>query len=163
MKKIIAVFLVLISLCICFSCVARAEDGKGEIKDYIEEKIAPVVIGVLTGIIGLISSIGTIKKAVNSLKDTKEILHSDSLERAMDYKRSKELISQNEEKIKTELDNTVKALKEKMAHLEKRELLVAKVISLGFASNSDVVRSGRAAEMAKLVSQIEGDYANEEN
>ena len=162
MKKIIALFLVLMSLCICLSCVARAEEGQSEdVKGYIEEKIAPVVIGVLTGIIGLISSLNAIKKAVNGLKDTKDILHTDSLEREAGYKKSKELIKESTAEIKAELDGTVKALEEKMSHLERQGLLMAKVVSLGFASSPDVVRSGRGAEMSRLVLEMEGDLKDE--
>ena len=73
MKRILAVlFVIMMAFCMTSVCFAT-EIGfdATELELYITEKIVPVVAGVLTSIVALISLLRSIAKSLKGLKDTK--------------------------------------------------------------------------------------------
>ena len=88
MKKLLFLFFALM-LCIflCFTCLATSEEGETEqksevdIKAYIQEKIVPIVVGVATSIVALITTLYKIGASLKALSGTRETLDADAKKR----------------------------------------------------------------------------------
>ena len=163
MKRLILLAIVLISLCLSLSLIARAEDGvnRGDIRDYIEEKILPVVIGVITSTIAFL---GTLKGVLSSLKELKrakndyEIVTEKNRE---EVKREVQYIQDAYNAIKESVEDVPKLLetlenqREKIESLEQIVIVATEILSLAYSANSELVRTGKANEMKRLLSKLD--------
>lgn len=154
MKKVLFLaFALVLCFCLCVSCFAETvnETEKSiNVKAYIQEKIVPVVVGVLTSIIALITTIGVIAKNLKGLKDTKEAFSNEARERACFFESGVAHIEAKAEGIK-ELVKDVPMLQDKIAELTKECELLAEILSLGFSANEEVIKSGKGKKMALLL------------
>lgn len=154
MKKVLFLaFALVLCFCLCISCFAETvneTETSINVKAYIQDKIVPVVVGVLTSIIALITTIGVIAKSLKGLKDTKEAFSSEAKERAYFFESGVAHIEAKAEKIK-ELVKDVPDLQEKIKELTKECELLAEILSLGFSANEEVIKSGKGKKMALLL------------
>lgn len=154
MKKTLTVILALIlALCLSLVCFAKDVEEKGELRSYITEKIVPVVVGVLTAIVALITTLGAVARSLNELKETKSAFEGEAKERASSLEKSKLLF---EEKSR-ELRETVKdmpQLKEMVSILIEESRDIAEILSLGFSSDKDIIKSGRGRKMSLLLDSL---------
>lgn len=155
MKKTVIVLLAaVISFSFAQTSFANEMDANSQIQTYISEKIVPVVVGVLTAVIALITALGSIAKNLNALKDTKEVFCNESREREKAFDKNAKLLCENAQR----LEDTVKDLpqiKEKVDILNEECKTLAQILSLGFSANKEVVKSGKGREMAYLIENLE--------
>ncbi len=180
MKKIITVlFAITVAFCMTSVCLA-SEIGldAAELELYITERIVPVVAGVLTSIVALMTLLRSIAKSLKGLKDTKNAFELEAEKRETSFKNNTELLENKAQEIK-DIVNTVPSLQVQLSQLENNVStlvdeceVLAKILSLGFSANSEIVKSGKGKKMSLLIEDlnkrtgkvaITEEKANEEN
>lgn len=161
MKKLLKIFVLACALSLCLSLVCSAEEFTGtedtQLKDYITEKIAPVVAGVLTSAIALVTTLGSIAKSLNSLKDTKSAFSKEAQERADNFNTSTKLLENKADELKAsvqcvpQLEGELIQLKKDIELLTSQCVDIAEILCLGFSANSDIIRSGKGKKMSVLL------------
>ena len=139
----------------------ESEIKREEIKSYIKERIIPIVIGVLTSVSAILATLGAIKRALNSIGETKELFKNESKARDEKFQRDSEYLTKKAEEIENAL-NLIPQLESEIATLEKgTEILLrecrdlAKMVSLGFSQDERVISSGNGQKISRLLSEIE--------
>ena len=139
----------------------ESEIKREEIKLYIKERIVPIVIGVLTSVSAILATLGAIKRALNSIGETKELFKNESKARDEKFQRESEYLTKKAEEIENAL-NLIPQLESEIATLEKgTEILLrecrdlAKMVSLGFSQDDRVISSGNGQKISRLLSEIE--------
>ena len=151
MKKVLFICFALV-LCLCLSTACFAE-GSGtptpttetsdiDIKEYIQEKIVPVAVGVLTAVIAFAA---TLYKIASVLKSLKEVGHAIDTEGEI----RKELKEQAQE-LKEGLSE-VPALAQRLEELQKQVATLSEILTLGFCANEEIIRSGKGKRMSILL------------
>ena len=161
MKKKLMIFTFLLLACICLSCVANAQEQataeEDDVSEYIQEKIAPVVAGVLTSVVALVTTLGSISKSLTSLKDTKSSFTAEAKERAESFNLSTEMLKAQAKEIKEmigcvpELEGQLLQLKSEVENLICQSTTLAEILTLGFSANSEIIKSGRGEVMSTLL------------
>lgn len=153
---LLLVMLVTLSLPI----MAEEIEKEAELKSYITEKIVPVVAGVLTAIIALITTLGSVFKALSSLKDTKELFSNEAQDRAKSFEEYTKMLEQKAQELRDivkgvpELEKSLQELKGNVVLLINECKALAEISSLGFSSSKDIIKSGKGKEMSLLVEKI---------
>ena len=170
MKKVITILMILV-LCLALACVASAEeitqDDNRELRVYIKEKIVPVIIGVATSIVallgtlkGILSALKELKKGRDDFKETskqiKQSTESDSKMLRADYSAIKDSV-----KDVPELLGVIKRQNEKIEELKGIVAVSAEILSLAYSANSELVRTGKAKEMNRLLNKLGTKGAND--
>ncbi|MBQ7907284.1 MAG: hypothetical protein IJ309_04840 [Clostridia bacterium] len=128
-----------------------------DVKDYLIEKIAPVLVGVLTGACALITTLGSIKKSLSSLKNTKEELRGEGEKsRELFLEQSNQLIACSSKMEDTsqhleELKEKIEVLEKELYYLSEQSMSLAKIITIGFLGDEKRVGSGRGEKMMLLL------------
>ena len=134
---------------------------QGEIKIYIEEKIIPVVAGVITSIAALLGSLRGILKALGKLEGAKESFDFTSRELAEHTQRELQEIKGKYDGMKeglgeiATLENQVLELKGEIEGLILQISNLSQIASLGFAKSKELIKDGRAREIAILAKENE--------
>lgn len=151
MKKRVMTLLFMLVICLCFaSCVFGSEVYEAEeIEVYIKDKIVPVAVGVLTAVIALITTLGSVAKSLNALKDTKESFTSEA-ENRKEYSKK---LERETEKL-CEIVKDVPKLEEKLDSLTEECHMLAEILTLGFSSSSEVIKSGKGRQMSLLLEGV---------
>ena len=148
MKKVLFFIFVLV-LCVCLAgvCFAQGEVTEDfDVKAYIQERVVPVAVGVLTSILALGTMLFKITSALKSLKNTKESFESEATLRA---RLSREIQEQARE-IKEAVED-LPNLKERVESLVAELRLNSEILSLGFSANAEVIKSGKGRKMSSLL------------
>lgn len=179
MKKVITILMIL-ALCLALVCVASAEEmeksgqpsvvsgqkkeevekEKDELRVYIEEKIVPILMGVATSIVallgtlkGILSALKELKKGRDDFKETskqiKQSTESDSKMLRADYSAIKDSV-----KDVPELLGVIKRQDEKIEELKGIVVVATEILSLAYSANSELVRTGKAKEMNRLLNKL---------
>lgn len=169
MKRILFIaFTVVLCLCLASVCLAgdiNAGELANDIEAYVTDRIVPIVVGVLTSIVALITVLKKIFNALRSLKDTKDEFVNEAKERASAFKNNTELLEGKAQEIKKTVENVpgldaeMKELKSEMATLINECGTIAEILTLGFSSSTDVIKSGRGKQMAQLLEKSK-DYSS---
>ena len=150
MKRALSVFFVLV-LCFCLSTVCFAQsEGEIDVKAYVQEKIVPVIVAVLTSVLAFLTTIGTVARSLKSLKDTRDSFADEAKERAVFFESGMALLEDKARELKAMVEG-VPELKSKIEELAQKEELLAEILSLGFSTNSEIVKSGKGKRMALLL------------
>jgi nitrate/nitrite-specific signal transduction histidine kinase len=143
------------------------ETTADDVAIYIQEKIVPVVIGVVTAVIALLGSINSIKKTLISLKGSKDVLELAQSTFDTELGNIKGTLKNELENIKNEIQG-MPELKEKFDSLKgdvddvtTQLKTIADILALAYSSNEDLVRSGKASKMYKLLESVKASEANE--
>ena len=160
-------------LCLCFAGVCFASDIDAtelaiDIEQYITERIVPIVVGVLTSLVALITVLRKIFGALKSLNDTKDTFVEEAKERASAFRSNTELLENKAQEIKKTVEG-VPTIEEQMTQL-KGDMsalidecnVLAKILSLGFSANSEVIKSGKGKQMAQLLENAKCKMQNTE-
>ena len=167
MKKILIAFFAFV---ICFSLcgVCRAEEmenteieamaqqsAKGEaedfdLKEYITEKILPVIIGVATSSLGFVAVLGTISKTLKGLKDTKDSFSGEAKKRQEEFEKGCRVLEDKAQEL-SRMVADVPELKDKLNELTCECALLAEILTLGFSANSEIIKSGKGKKMSVLL------------
>ena len=174
MKKVITILMILI-LCLAFALVVLAEEsgqpsvvsGQEEqgtesdlLKEYVEEKVIPVIIGVATSIVALL---GTLKSIFNALKELKkgkddfneaskqirQSTENDSRMLRADYNAIKESV-----KDVPELLDIIEKQDKRIEELKGVVIVATEILALAYSANSELVRTGKAKEMNRLLNKL---------
>ena len=160
MKKVLFICFALV-LCVCMgiSCLAEeinadtsstasgspsptGEGAEVNIKEYIQEKIVPVAVGVLTAVIAFAATLYKIASVLKSLKEAGRAIDTEG-------KIRKELKAQAQE-LKEGLSE-VPALAKRLEELQKQVATLSEILTLGFCANEEIIRSGKGKKMAVLL------------
>ena len=99
MKKIMFILFAFM-LCVGLALFCSAEevqeassDGDEEwnVKEYVQEKIVPVAVGVITSVLALLATIGTVSRSLKSLSELKEGFGSEAKKRQEQFQKEAEL------------------------------------------------------------------------
>lgn len=159
MKRLIRILIFTLCIVVLLCLSASATGQSEEIKEYVGEKIMPVIAGVVTSLLALLGTLKSIFKSLRDLKSSKEDLNKaqneikDQSERELEaiklkYDEIKALLSDVPE-LKADLEKLLKGTSTLICQMSR----LSKISSLGFLQNSEVVRSGRGKEIACLAEQ----------
>lgn len=173
MKKVM-IFVFALALALGMASVCYASEislDPATLEVYITEKIIPVVAGVLTSIVALISLLRSIAKSLKGLGDTKSAFEREAEKREISFKSSTELLESKAQEIKDIVNDVpsiqaqLKQLEGNISNLTYECEVLAKIMSLGFSANSEIVKSGRGKKMSVLIEDLNkhtGKTATEE-
>ena len=129
------------------------------LKDYIEEKILPIIVGVVTSIIALLSTLRGIFSSLKSLKASKENFEREQ-EKIKERSRAElEKITERYNEIKSEIKSVLQIkdglceLKEKTEILSKEIENLSQIAALGFCKDKDLVLEGASREIVILAKE----------
>ena len=172
MKKILSlIFCILVIFSL--TCVVFAEseetkineevNEKEELATYIKEEIIPIVVGVITSVVALLGMIGSIKRALYSLKDTKSTLEMAHGTFKDELEKIKITFGDELENIKDELEG-VPELKERFENLSEDIVSITgelekimQILALAYSSDEKLVRCGKAAKMYRLIGEVKNN------
>ena len=162
MKKLLfTVFALLMCLCLGLACFAKSDEILGEssgtptpttetsevdIKAYIQEKIVPIVVGVITSIVALITTLYKIGASLKALSGTRETLDADAKKREAAVASLREQVEQIKASIKD-----VPSLEKSIEELSELCSTIAEILSLGFSANEEIIKSGKGKKMNMLL------------
>ena len=160
MKKLLfTVFALLMCLCLGLACFAESNEAQGglsgtpttetsevDIKAYIQEKIVPIVVGVITSIVALITTLYKIGASLKALSGTRETLDADAKKREAAVASLGEQVEQIKASIKD-----VPSLEKSIEELSALCSTIAEILSLGFSANEEIIKSGKGKKMSILL------------
>ncbi len=160
MKKLLfTVFVLLMCICLGLACFAESNEIQGgssatpttktsdiDIKAYIQEKIVPIVVGVVTSIVALITTLYKIGASLKALSGTRETLDADAKKREAAVASLGEQVEQIKASIKD-----VPSLEKSIEELSALCSTIAEILSLGFSANEEIIKSGKGKKMSMLL------------
>lgn len=163
MKKVITILMImalLMSLSLVVSANEMEQGNNDELRAYIEEKVVPVIIGVATSIVALLGTLKSIFAAIKELKKGKEdfvktsaqikqATESDSRQLRADYNAIKDSVKDVPELLKV-----IERQDEKIEELKGALIVTTEILSLAYSANSELVRTGKAKEMSRLLGKL---------
>ena len=132
------------------------DEGGFDLKTYVQEKIVPIVIGVLTAASALIASLASISRSLGKIKDARDEFKKEAAEREKTFKAQSELLKGKADeliKIASELPKLkgeILSLQESSEKLILECSYISKMISLGFGEDKNVIKSGSGAKIKRL-------------
>lgn len=133
-----------------------------DLRDYLIEKIAPVLVGVLTGVGALATTLGAIKKSLSSLKDAKKDLTDENAKnRELFLEQSSQLVACGSKMEDTslaieDLSNKIDTLEKQLYYLSEQSCSLAKIVTIGFLGDEKRVGSGTGEKMMLLLENSQG-------
>ena len=134
----------------------NSEEEIFDFKVYVQEKIVPIVIGVLTAASALIASLASISRSLGKIKDARDEFKKEAKEREKAFKEQSELLkSKANELIKIaselpKLKSEISSLQENSEKLILECTYISKMISLGFGEDKNVIKSGNGEKIKRL-------------
>ena len=131
-----------------------AEDGRFDIREYLTEKIAPIIAGVATSLVALLGGFAKLKSAVCSIdRSGKEL---DTLREGVKSTLSgvetqlKKGLCDIEEKLKgvPEIKESYDEIRASCLKLEEQNEMLLEALKLGFESFPEAVKCGNARKIA---------------
>lgn len=167
-KKLTLIFILALVFIMSLSAFASDIASGEELKIYIEEKIIPVIAGVVTSLIALIGTLKSIFSALKQLKSAKEGF--DITQNEIKSSTSAELKQINEkyddikESIKDvpQLEKRLLELNSQMGTLISQMSNLSQLTAIGFCESSELVASGKGREIAILANKNQVVVGNEE-
>ena len=143
MKKVLFICFVLV-LCVCLGtvCFAQEQGEETDIKSYIQEKIVPVAVGVLTAVIAFVATLYKIASVLKSLKEAGRAIDSEG--------KIREELKEQAEELKAGLGE-VPVLAQRLEELREQVAVLSEILTLGFCSSKEVIESGRGKRMTTLL------------
>ena len=129
------------------------------LKDYVEEKILPVIVGVVTSIIALLSTLRGIFSSLKSLKSSKEQFDKEQEKIKENARQELEKITEKYSEIKSEIKSVIqlseglKELKERTEILSKEIANLSEIAALGFSKDKNLVLEGASREIVILAKE----------
>lgn len=167
-KSLTLIFILALVLIMSLSVFAGDAYSGQELKSYLEEKIIPIIVGVVTSLVALIGTLKSIFSALKQLKSTKESFDLAQTEIKESTKSQLGQISQKYE----ELRESIKGVPELEKHILELSTQVSTLISqisnlsqltaIGFCESAELVSSGKGREIALLASKNQVVMEDEE-
>ena len=130
-----------------------------EIKNYIKERIIPVIVGVLTSLSAVLASLGAIKKSLSRLSGARDDFKNEASERKSEFARQSALLESKAQELSElarllpQLENEISELKKAQDKLNEEAYNIGKMVSLGFSGSYAVVKSGNGRKISALLSK----------
>ena len=130
-----------------------------EIKNYIKERIIPVIVGVLTSLSAVLASLGAIKKSLSRLSGARDDFKNEASERKSEFARQSALLESKARELSElarllpQLENEIAELKKAQDKLNEEAYNIGKMVSLGFSGSYAVVKSGNGRKISALLSK----------
>ena len=172
MKAIRGILCVMLILCFFAISVGASQVQNQEIpkevfdfKEYFQEKLLPIVIGVLTACCGLISSLVSIKKALLSLKEEKEIISKRDKEREKlldgERRQIKEFNAQARAQLNAinQANQSIEEIKEGTLRLAMEIDLLSQAIGIVAFKDEEMVRTGKGKILYTLLEDSKALHA----
>ena len=153
-------------LLLCFFTISASasqvqnQENPGEVfdfKEYFQEKLLPIGVGILTASCGLISSLASVKRALNSLKEEKETLSKRDKERERLLDKERQQISEFTEQARNQL-STVSYVSQEMSNLQDQVVtlsmeidLLTQAIGIAIAKDKELVSTGNGKRLSELL------------
>ena len=162
-RLLILIFTLCVALLLVFSASAEEmeQEGNGEeLKAYIEEKIVPVVVGVITSVVALIGTLKSLFSVLKELKTAKSNFEKIAAQNTEDTKKESLALRKDYDAIKESIKDVplfidiIKSQNEKIENLEKAVAVSTEILSLAYSANSELVRTGKAKEMNRLLDKL---------
>lgn len=174
MKKVITILMILV-LCFSFAVIASAEKTENggwekenseqnsnneELRAYIEEKIVPVVVGVITSVVALIGTLKSLFSVLKELKTAKSNFEKIAAQNTEDTKKESLALRKDYDAIKESIKDVPELLKviekqdTKIEELKGALIVTTEILSLAYSANSELVRTGKAKEMNRLLDKL---------
>ena len=137
--------------------ITTGEGAELSIKDYITEKILPILVSSVSGIVGLISCCVLVKRSANGLGNRVNTALSRTKGIEDECKKEVTKISNQLLEIKDEgekivaLGKTIESLKNELNALIMECHNVARMVTLGAMGDERAMRDGRASKILKLL------------
>ena len=170
MKRFL-IFMFTLLLVFSLATVSFANDieqnESSEIKEYIEEKIIPILMGVATSIIALLSTLKGVFSALKGLKESKDTFDKEQAKIKENSKKELAEIKQKYEEIKEAvvcvplISEEIKELRKQATVLSKEIAGLSEITSLGFSRESELVREGKAREIVRIANKSKELIGNE--
>ena len=150
--------------------LSDTENGeeKTDIKEYIKERIIPVLVGVLTSVSALLATLAGIRSSLAKIRSAKESFEKEAKNRDTSFKAQSEYLNAKAEELKKivsdipRLEKQLIALEESTKKLITECTYIGKMVSLGFSQNKDVIKSGNGAKISGLLAECERLSCKEE-
>ena len=153
MKKTL---IIAFALLLAISLVSVASAQGDELKSYVEERIAPILAGVMTSIIALLGTLRGIFSMIKGVKESKDIFENHQKSLKEDNKRFLDQIKDKYEEIKRDteslpdLRNETNSLKSRIDDLCLEIANLSEMSSCGFSRNEELIRGGKARKIEIL-------------
>ncbi len=165
MKRILTILILMTILMTILMLGVKAEElnaaSKGEeLGTYIEDKIVPVIVGVVTSIIALLGTLKGLLSTLKELKGARNDFNATSAQIKETHENESRALRADYEKIKESIKDVPLVLcsmeeqGDKIRELESVMLVMVQVLSLAYSANSELVRTGKAKEMTRLLSKM---------
>lgn len=144
-----------------------SEAANDPLKEYVEEKIVPVLMGVITSAVALLSTLKGIFSALKGLKESKEDFQKERELIKESSKRELEKFAQKYEELKELVENVcvvtpqIENLKKKTEVLSMEIANLSEIASLGFCQNQELVKEGHARKIV-ILSEKNKELTNSE-
>ena len=162
MKKVLFIILVLLVLLMLVTVSFASEIAteinteNDKLREYVEEKIVPVLMGVITSVVALLSTLKGIFSSLRGLKESKENFDKDRESIKEENKKELAKITEKYEEIKNEvktvclLTTEIEKLKGQAEILSQEIVNLSQIASLGFSKNQKLVKEGNARKIVVL-------------
>ncbi len=166
-KGLTLIFALLLAFALSLSVFA-SDVGAQELKIYLEEKIIPVIVGVVTSLIALIGTLKSIFSALKQLKTAKEGFDKTQKEikttTSTELKQINKKYEELQESIKTvpQLEEHLLELSSQVGMLISQMSNLSQLTAIGFCENTELVSSGKGREIALLASKNQVVMQDEE-
>lgn len=133
--------------------IEKEAEEKQDLKEYIKDRIVPIVVGVLTSIAGIISTIHSVKKSLRALGNLKNAFSEEKKQREESLADNKKMLQEEISRVKEQtrdlpqINDTVNQLKKEMA-------VIGKMFQLMCSANPDLVKTGKARKMELLSNKL---------
>ena len=167
-KRLILTFILILVFALSVSAYAISLDGE-EIRNYLEEKIIPVIAGVVTSLIALIGTLKSIFSTLKQLKSSKESFDKTRNEIEVSSLAELEQISKKYDELKEsvknvpELEKHLLALNSQIGTLIVQLSNLSQLTAIGFCESAELVSSGKGRQIALLAEKNQVVAQNEEN
>lgn len=166
MRALRTIFCVMLILCFFAISVGASQVQNQEMpeevfdfKEYFQEKLLPIAIGVLTASCGLISSLASIKKAFSSLKEERAELSKRDKEREKLLEAERQQIKEFTTQARLQLQATTEAsqgieeIKESTLRLAMEIDLLSQAIGIVAVKDEEMVRTGKGKKLYALLEE----------
>ena len=133
-----------------------------DLKLYIQERIVPVVVGVITAIAGLLSTILSIKRTLRSLTNLKNSFSEEKAQREASLADNKKLLQNEVSRLQAQTKDLPK-MKETIDQLREQIGTMGQMLQLAYSADANLVKTGKAKKMALLVEKIKVTNGGDSN
>ena len=176
MKKVLILMLVIaIALSLAF-VVSAAENeaisnneaiSRGNLKSYIEDRVIPIIIGVVTSVVALLGTLKGVMTALKGLKESKAAFDKEQAVIKENSKRELENIAKRYKELEAylkyvpDLDIRLTILTKQIKGLEREISNLSEMTVIGLSDRKELVMDGKMREIVRIANKNKEMAENE--